>query len=472
MKKLLIFPLLLVVSLVVNAQTPSWVSEVGCKKIDVTDKQYSVAKYGAKPGTASSVAKQVQKAIDACSKAGGGKVVFPAGTYVMGAIFLKSNVQLVIGKDVLILGSESLNDYPDIDTRVAGIEMKWPAALINVIDAKNVSVTGGGVIDARGKFNWDLYWKMRKEYDAKDLRWIVDYDVKRVRTILVQNSENVAVKDLTMKSAGFWTVQILYSKYVTASGLTIKNNENGSGPSTDGIDVDSSSWVLIDNCDIDCNDDNFCLKAGRDWDGLRVNKPTEYVVIQNSIARRGAGLITLGSETSGGIRHIFATNLKAKHTDNGLRIKSATTRGGTIEDIYFENIEMDSINNAFQFNLNWFPAYSYSTLPPGYTYDSIPAHWKAMLKHVEPAEKGIPHAKDIYVKNVTVTNAKKVFDATGLPTSLIDNFQFENTSVSASELGKLEFVSSWRMQGLKVSIDSPVKVESKNKSVEEKERLQ
>ncbi|MDH7460088.1 glycoside hydrolase family 28 protein [Chitinophagaceae bacterium 26-R-25] len=472
MKKLLTFSLLLIVSLVVNAQAPSWLREAGCRKIDIPDKEYSVAKYGAKPGSANNVAKLVQKAIDACSKAGGGKVVFPAETYVMGAIFIKSNVQLVIGKDVLILGSESLNDYPDIDTRVAGIEMKWPAALINVIDAKNVSVTGNGVIDARGKFNWDLYWKMRKEYDAKDLRWIVDYDVKRVRTVLVQNSENVLVKDLTMKSAGFWTVQILYSKYVTASGLTIKNNENCSGPSTDGIDIDSSSWVLIDGCDIDCNDDNFCLKAGRDWDGLRVNKPTEYVVIQNSIARRGAGLITLGSETSGGIRHIFATNLKAKHTDNGLRIKSATTRGGTIEDIYFENIEMDSINNAFQFNLNWFPAYSYSTLPRGYSYDSIPAHWKAMLQHVEPAEKGIPHAKDIYVKNVRVTNAKKVFDATGLPSSLLSNFQFENTSITASEFGKLEFVSSWNMQGLKVSIDSPVKVESKASSIEEKERLQ
>src|SRR5690606_33455882 len=133
-----------------------------------------------------------------------------------------------------------------------------------------------------------------------------------------------------------------------------------------------------EDCDIDCNDDNFCLKAGRDWDGLRVNKPTEYVVIKNCIARRGAGLVTLGSETSGGIRHVFAAGLKARHTDNGLRIKSATTRGGTIEDIYFENSEMDSINNVFQFNLNWYPAYSYSTLPPGYSYDNIPAHWKAM----------------------------------------------------------------------------------------------
>ncbi len=237
--------------------------------------------------------------------------------------------------------------------------MRWPAALINVINVKNAAVTGKGIINARGKFNWDLYWKTRKEYDAKGLRWIVDYDVKRVRTLLVQNAENITIKGLTFKNAGFWTVQLLYSKYITVDGVVIRNNEDGSGPSTDGIDVDSSSWVLIENCDIGCNDDNFCLKAGRDWDGLRVNMPTEYVVIRNCIARRGAGLVTLGSETSGGIRHVLATGLYAKHTDNGLRIKSAATRGGTIEDIYFQNTVMDSVNNAFQFNLNWYPEYSY-----------------------------------------------------------------------------------------------------------------
>ena len=96
-------------------------------------------------------------------------------------------------------------------------------------------------------------------------------------------------------------MQLLYSHHFNVDGIIIKNNEDGSGPSTDGIDVDSSAWVLIENCDIDCNDDNFCLKAGRDWDGLRVNRATEYVVIRKYLVRRGAGLVTLGSETSGGL---------------------------------------------------------------------------------------------------------------------------------------------------------------------------
>src|SRR6185369_5625033 len=290
--------------------------------------------------------------IDACTKAGGGIVRFKTGSYMTGAFFLKDNVQLQIDKDVLILGSERVEDYPEIETRIAGIEMKWPSALINVNDVKNSAVTGEGVVNARGKFNWDLYWRMRKDYDAKGLRWIVDYDAKRVRTLLVQNSNNITIKGLTFKNAGFWTVQLLYSKNITVDGVIIRNNEDGSGPSTDGIDIDSSSWVLIENCDIDCNDDNFCLKAGRDWDGLRVNRPTEYVVIKKCIARKGGGLLTLGSETSGGIRHVLATDLHAKGTGNGFHIKSATTRGGTVEDIHIRNIRMDSVGNAVLFTMN------------------------------------------------------------------------------------------------------------------------
>ena len=176
----------------------------------------------------------------------------------------------------------------------------------------------------------------------------------------------------------------------------MRNNEDGKGPSTDGIDVDSSSWVLIEHCDIDCNDDDFCLKAGRDWDGLRVNRPTEYVVIRNCIARRGGGLLTLGSETSGGIRHVLAEDLQGKGTGNGFHIKSATTRGGTVEDIYFQKCTLDSVGNAFMFTMNWNPAYSYSALPAGYVYDSLPAHWKVMLHKVEPAENGTPHFKKYF----------------------------------------------------------------------------
>lgn len=470
MRHILVFVLLFVTG-IAGAQNLDWVKDVGAKSFPSVQKVYSVNKYGAFKNSDKPSTKAIQKAIDICSKNGGGVVSFDPGTYVTGAIFLKENVHLKIDKDVLLLGSENVKDYPDRMSRIAGIEMVWPSAMINILDVKNAAVTGDGVVNARGKFNWDLYWETRKEYDKKGLRWIVDYDVKRVRTFLVQNSENITLKGVTFKNAGFWTVQVLYSRYVTIYGVIIRNNEDGHGPSTDGIDIDSSSWVLIENCDIDCNDDNFCLKAGRDWDGLRVNRPTEYVVIRKSLARRGAGLVTLGSETSGGIRHVLATDLVAKNTDNGLRIKSATTRGGTIEDIYFQNIVLDSVNNAFQFNLNWYPAYSYSTLPDGYSYETIPAHWKAMLQKVEPTEKGIPHAKDFYIENVKATNVNIAIVAGGLPESLIRNFNFKNCTIKARSLSEIEYAEGWTFDNFKVSISKKEAAKGPD-NIEETERLQ
>lgn len=428
--------------------TPAWVNKTGARQFPTVKKTYTVKAFS---DTTKVVTRLIQSTIDECASKGGGIVVFNPGTYVSGSIFIKSGVELRIDKGVVIIGSQNFDDYPDIDTRIAGIETKWPAALFNIIGAKNAALTGKGVVNARGKFCWDKYWAMRKEYDPKGLRWIVDYDVKRVRTVLVQRSSDITVKDITFKNAGFWTIQLLYSDHLTVDGVIIKNNEDGHGPSTDGVDIDSSTWVLVQNCDIDCNDDNFCLKSGRDWDGLRVNLPTEYVVIRKSIARRGAGLVTLGSETSGGIRHVWATELKASHTDNGLRIKSATTRGGTIEDIYFNNSKLDSVKNIFQFNLNWYPAYSYAELPPGYNYASLPAHWKAMLQKVTPAEKGIPHAKDFYINGITALNADNAFVAAGIEQSLLSNFNFRNSTISAVNMGTLEFTKDWQFENIKYS---------------------
>lgn len=456
----------------ISGQTPDlgWANKTGSHSFKQPETIFHANEYGAVNDGKTLSSPFIQKAIDACAAKGGGIVVLDPGTYVCGSIFLKDKVQLRINKGVLILGSENFKDYPEINTRIAGIEMKWPAALINLIDSKEASVTGEGTINARGKFCWDKYWAMRKDYEAKNLRWIVDYDAKRVRTCLVQNATDVRITGLTFKNAGFWTVQVLYSKYVTVDGVIIRNNEEGHGPSTDGIDIDSSSWILVQNCDIDCNDDNFCLKSGRDWDGLRVNRPTEYVVIRKCLARRGGGLLTLGSETSGGIRHVLATGLTASHTDNGLRIKSATTRGGTIEDIYFQNCTLDSVNVVFNYTLNWYPAYSYAELPKGYSYDSVPDYWKTILQKVIPAEKGIPHAKDLYVSNLKVTHANTVFAAHGLETSPLSHFVYTQSKISADKMGVMEYTADWIFQDLHLNLDKE-KASIKAGSKEEKERL-
>lgn len=440
-----------------------WAAKTGARKQPTGKKVFLVNNYGAIKDGKTLTTAAIQQAIDECARKGGGIVSFEPGDYVTGSLFLKSNVHLQIPEGVTLLGSQSFDDYPEIKTRIAGIEMAWPAALINIIGQQNVLVSGKGKVNARGKFCWDKYWTMRRqEYEPRGLRWIVDYDAKRVRTFLVQGSSDITLRDVTFSNAGFWTVQLLYSKYLTVDGIIVRNNEDGKGPSTDGIDVDSSSWVLIQNCDIDCNDDDFCLKAGRDWDGLRVNRPTEYVVIRDCIARKGGGLLTLGSETSGSIRHVLATNLVAMGTGNGFHIKSATTRGGMVEDVYFHKNRLDSVGNAFHFTMNWNPSYSYSKLPEGYKYDSIPAHWKTMLQKVEPASKGIPKFRNIYVSDIKATGVKRVISATGLPESALQNFHFSNISLDAATAGDITHAEGWQFHKVAITTKDKAPLAVKN----------
>jgi len=445
---------------IAQPKLPQWVAKVGNRVNTYQKGLYDVGKYGAKGDGTTLATMAIQSAIDACSAKGGGTVSFPAGRYLTGSLFVKQGVNLNIPAGVELLGSQRIEDYPAIDTRVAGIEMKWPAALINIIKQKKAMISGNGLINAQGKPFWDFYWALRKEYEPKGLRWIVDYDAKRPRTVLIAESSDIKVSNVHLQQAGFWTVQVLYSSYVTIDGITIRNNVNGHGPSTDGIDIDSSSWILVQNCDIDCNDDNFCLKAGRDWDGLRVNRPTEYVVIRNCVARKGAGLLTLGSETSGGIRQVWATDLTGYDTSNALNIKSATTRGGTVEDIYFNNITMHGVSNVLQVNPNWNPSYSYAKLPKGYHIDSVPAHWKKMLTQVEPREKGIPSIQNIHLFNIKASNAKKAINAIGLKESTLKNFTLTNVTINAATAGSIEFSAYWTFVNVVINTadDSKLKV--------------
>ncbi|KAI9428931.1 hypothetical protein F5148DRAFT_1296666 [Russula earlei] len=113
---------------------------------------------------------------------------------------------------------------------------------------------------------------------------------------------------------------------------------------------------------------------------------------------------------------------------------------------------MDSVRDVFNFGLNWNPSYSYSELPKGYSYDSIPAHWKAMLHRVEPAEKGIPYAKDIYVENIKATNAQEAFVASGLDKSLLSNYVFTNCTISAATIGMFELTQGWKFNNLVLDI--------------------
>lgn len=368
-------------------------------------------------------------------------------------------MNLHLSKGTTLLASDNIQDYPEFPSRIAGIEMTWPSAVINIMDAENAALTGEGFIDCRGKVFWDKYWAMREEYEKKNLRWIVDYDCKRVRGVLVSNSKHITLKDFTLVRTGFWACQILYSDHCSVSGLTINNNIGGHGPSTDGIDIDSSTNILVENCDVDCNDDNICIKAGRDADGLRVNRPTENVVVRNCIARKGAGLLTCGSETSGSIRNVLAHDLIAYGTGSVLRLKSSMNRGGTVENIYVTGVEADSVSNVLEVDLNWHPKYSYSKLPVEYESREIPAHWKIMLTPVEPKEKGYPHFRNVYFSHVRAKRSKCFITASGWNDSLrIENFYLFNIRAQVKTAGKIVYGKKVRLSEIYLEVEDKSQV--------------
>ena len=424
---------------------PSWVNDVGARSEPRAHRTVSVNAYGAKGDGISNSTHAIQRAIDECSKRGGGTVTFDKGNYVTGALFLKDNVNLRIDGDVTLLGSQVDADYPRLPTRVAGIEMAWPAALINVNNVRNAKLSGGGTIDGRGQKWWDKYWTLRKEYEARGLRWAADYDAERVRLVVVWRSSDIKIENLSLKRAGFWTVQVVYSDHVTVDGIKISDN---SGPSTDGVDIDSSSYCLVENCDIDNNDDDICLKSGRDSDGLRVNRPTEYVVIKDNIIRRGGGVVSFGSETSGGIQHVVALNNQGIGTKEGIRFKSAKTRGGYVRDVLVRGLKLENVPLPFTFTLNWNPSYSYATIPAG--IKNVPAYWTVLSTPVIPAERGYCDFKNIRIEDADVKGATTIFSASGLPEKPIRNVTFANVTAEGDSAGSIEYASDWKMENVRL----------------------
>ena len=426
----------------------------------VSAAEFSVTDFGARADAVTTNTVAIQKTIDAAAAAGGGVVTFPPGTYLSGAIFLKSHVELHLQKDVVLRAIQDDQLYPLRPTRVAGIEMSWPAGLVNVYQQTNVTISGQGIIDGNGSYWWKKFWGvdhnggMLKDYRARGLRWAVDYDCQRVRAVVVFESNDVHLRDVGINRSGFWSLALIYSGHVTVDGVNIQANIGGFGPSSDGIDIDSSHDILVQNCSIDCNDDDICLKAGRDADGLRVNRPTENVIIRDCVTRAGGGMITIGSETSGGIRHVEVSHMQAYGTSSGVRFKSSRCRGGIVEDIFIHDVSMASVNYPFNVELNWYPAYSYATIPPEMDTNHVPPYWLALAQKVEPPERGLPEFRNIAISNLTATAAARAIFVEAYTGKPIHDVHLENVRIEAQKPGSISHALNWTMNDVVLTTPS------------------
>jgi len=370
-------------------------------------------------------------------------VTFKPGVYRTGALFVKSGTTLDIGQGVTLRAVHGLENYPMIETRIAGIDMHWPAAVINVYRQQDVRIIGRGTVDGNGKYWWDGYWSLRKKYDPRGLRWAADYDDRRPRLIEFYRSSHISLSGLRLLRSPFWTVHICYSTYVHVNGIVIRNNIGGRGPSTDGIDIDSSRHVLVEHADISVNDDALCLKAGRDADGLRVNQPDVDIVIRNCTVRYGAAAFTIGSETSGGFRNVDVYNIRAfGHVPSGVLFKSAPTRGGWADNIRIHNFRLDGVAVPIHITMNWDPSYSYAVIPPGLS--KVPRYYRVIATPV-PAAEGLAHFRNVHIWNIQAAHARRAFEVSATQTAPLVHFMLDHIRIQAQSAGMISDVRHWTL---------------------------
>ncbi len=330
------------------------------------DKDFKITDYGAIADGLTDCTAAFEKAITAANKAGGGRAVVPAGTYLTGAIHLKSNVNLHVSEGATIKFSTDPDKYlPAVWTRFEGIECINYSPPVYAYEQENIAITGGGILDGQAsEINW---WKWNLDgSDLVDIVKLNDYGreglpvEKRVfgkghylRPNMIQpyKCKNILIEGVTIKNSPMWHVHFVLSQNITVRNIKII----GHGPNNDGCNPDSCKDVLIENCFLDNGDDCVTIKSGRNNDGRRVNTPCENIVVRNCRMKDGHGGVVLGSEMSAGVRNVFIENcvMDSPNLRQALRIKSNAQRGGFIENIYMRNIEVGEVNEAI-FNINFY----------------------------------------------------------------------------------------------------------------------
>jgi polygalacturonase len=330
-------------------------------------RDFVITKFGAKAGVENDSSAAIAAATEACSKAGGGRVVVPAGEFLTGAVHLRSNVSLHIAKGGTLKFSTDTKKYPLVATRFEGMECMNFSPFIYAYEQTNIAVTGEGTLDGqanreswwpwngRPQFGWKegqpnqrvarakLYKMMEDGVAIRD-RVFGEGSYLRPNFIQPHRCKNVLIEGVTIINSPMWEVHPLLSENVTVGNLRISSH----GPNNDGCDPESCRDVLIENCYFDTGDDCIAIKSGRNEDGRRVGVATENVIVRKCEMKDGHGGVTVGSEISGGVRNVFAEDCRmdSPNLDTALRVKNNAARGGVLENFYFRNITVGQVAHA------------------------------------------------------------------------------------------------------------------------------
>ena len=384
--------------------------------------------------------KALQSRIDSVSAAGGGRVELEQREYVLnGSLRLKSGVELHVPQGAVLRFSGEPDDFlPVVPTRWEGTELMGRSAMIYTNGQHDVSITGGGIIDACGgkMARWGMAPEQleREAGGGKDsAAWqeithgthgetIEMPDVRRLRemgspsegeprpvservfgkgtflrpcAIEFYDCKNVRLEGFTLKNSPFWCIHPVYCDSVTVRGVTIDSHY----PNNDGCDPESSSNVLIEDCLFRTGDDAVAIKSGRDADGWRVGRPSENITIRNCRFYSECNGLCIGSEMSGGVRNVRMENVEIGKVKNALLFKSNLDRGGYIRDVVVKNITIEGVHGAvLRFETNYF----------GYRGGNSPAQYENF--HIAGVKAGKAEGYGIYydgneqcpIRNVTV----------------------------------------------------------------------
>ncbi|UCG57698.1 MAG: glycoside hydrolase family 28 protein [Phycisphaerales bacterium] len=320
-------------------------------------RDFKITDYGAVGDGETDCTEAFEKAISAANKAGGGRVLVPAGSFLTGSIHLKSNVNLHISKGAVVRFSVDPGSYlPVVYTRFEGVECMNYSPLIYAYEQKNIAITGKGTLDGQASDeNW-WQWKKTQGDDVKALRDQGEAGVpvrlrvhgggKKLRPNMIQpyKCTDVLIEGVTIRNSPMWHIHPVLSTNVTVRKVRVV----GHGPNNDGCNPESCKDVLIEGCYFDTGDDCIAIKSGRNNDGRRVNAASENIVIRNCEMKDGHGGVVIGSEMTGGARNIFAEDctMDSPNLDRALRIKTNSVRGGTVENVYMRNVEIGQVAEA------------------------------------------------------------------------------------------------------------------------------
>ena len=403
-----------------------------CITLSLQAKTYNLQELGADVTGTNKCSELINKTIEKAFAEGGGTLYFPAGIYLTGPIYMKSNITLDIESGATIRFSDDFEDYmPFIKVRWEGIFMNSFAPLINAQNAENLTITGRGTLDGQGQKWWRFHnstaVQIRDQGEVKepaDFQRIWDESNKDVvfseyyqntmkrkffRPPFVQFLEckNIRIDGVTLINSPFWTINPEGCDNLLIHGVTITNPPGG--PNTDGINPSSCKNVRISNCFISVGDDCITIKSGRDADGRNYGKPCENITITNCVMLSGHGGVVIGSEMSGGVKKLTIANCVFHGTNAGIRLKAARGRGGVVEEIRVDNIVMNNIQgNAFIFDL----FYDRGT-------------------KVEPVSERTPIFRNIHLSNITGNNVRRIGYITGIEEMPIEEISFSNINMVA-----------------------------------------